>query len=324
MKPGCTHSLTNKMIRETSPERWKVSALCLVVGGLIGSVGCSSSGQLIKNEDSTIRLNVNLIELNASVVDEAGKPVLGLDRGDFRLFVDGVSQPITVFERNDAPVAAGLVIDNSASMARKGPEVLAAALAFARASNPLDQMFVVHFNGQIRFGLPASQLFTGDISELEKALSHFSAEGTTALYDAVAVAISRGQKARLQRKVLLLISDGGDNSSGVRFQEVLDLAKQSDVVIYCLGIFDEHDADRNPHVLAALADATGGEALFPKEAKEATNICVTIARDIRQQYQIGFAGSEDGRYHRIDLTVHDPSGRVLSVRTRAGYFAPNR
>lgn len=293
-----------------------------VVCVLAGAAGCSSHGQGVNQEDSNIRLNVNLIELSASVVDGTGKPVPGLGQETFHLFVDGRPQSIAFFGVNDAPVAAGIVIDNSASMAGKGPEVLAAALAFARVSNPLDQMFVVHFNEQVRFGLPPNLPFTGSISELEAALSKFKAEGTTALYDAVAQAISHCQTTHLQRKVLLVISDGGDNSSRVRFQDLLSSAEKAGVAIYCLGIFDEGDEDRNPQVLTKLAEITGGNAVFPKELKEATNTCVTIAGEIRQQYNFGFEGVEDGQYHRIDLTVHDPNGRNLSVRTRAGYFAP--
>jgi Ca-activated chloride channel homolog len=142
-------------------------------------------------ESSTIRMDVNLILVHAAVTDRAGRFVPGLARQDFRLFIDGVSHPITVFERDDAAVAAGLLVDNSASMMQKGSEVIAAALAFARESNQQDEMFVIHFSDHIRLALPDAKPFTGNISELERALATFRAAGATALYDAVALGIDQ-------------------------------------------------------------------------------------------------------------------------------------
>jgi len=297
--------------------------MCLAVA-LLGSISCSTAGQSVKpaEQAATIQLNVNLIQVNASVVDAAGKVVSGLEKSDFHLLVDGRPRPIDVFESEDAPVAAGILVDNSASMSRKSPEVIAAALAFARVSNPRDQMFVVHFSGQVRLAVPAGKSFTSDIPELEAALSQFSAEGTTALYDAVVLAVSQCQKARLERKVLLIISDGGDNSSQASFEKAVTSAQRTGIVIYCVGIYDSADRDRNPQVLSKFAEMTGGQAFFPEELKEVTNTCVKIARDIRQQYTLGFAGGEDGKYHRIQITVSHPHLHDLMVRTRDRYFAP--
>jgi Ca-activated chloride channel homolog len=274
------------------------------------------------DQSDTIRLDVNLIQMHATVLDSSGHAITGLEKSAFQLFVDDVQQPISVFQNYDSPVTAGIVVDNSASMYSKGPEVLAAALSFARASNPYDQMFVVHFSDQVCLGLPPDRTVTGSIPELETALARFTAAGTTALYDAVVKAFSQFRPGNLETKVLLIISDGGDNSSHARLADVLKMARASGYVIYSIGVYDETDHDRNPGVLSQLAEVTGGTAFFPSELKEVTHTCETIAREIRQQYTLGFDGQKDGQYHRIKVTVRDPKYGDLLIRTRAGYFAP--
>jgi Ca-activated chloride channel homolog len=278
--------------------------------------------QNLQPDVPVIRMDVNLVLAHATVLDKNGQSISDLGQQAFSLFVDGAPQKITLFRKDDSPVTAGIVVDNSASMAPKGPEVLAAALAFARASNPQDQMFVVHFSDKVRFGLPPEVPFTGNISTLEEGLSVFKPEGTTALYDAIEMAASQLHKANLERKVLLVISDGGDNSSKTHLEEVLKLARASGYLIYCIGIYDSTDRDRNPQVLQELADVTGGKAYFPQELQEVTSIAVEIARDIRKQYTLGFDGPHDGHYHRITVTAHDARLGELDVRTRAGYLAP--
>ncbi|HLH42802.1 MAG TPA: VWA domain-containing protein [Bryobacteraceae bacterium] len=269
-----------------------------------------------------IRFDVNLTVLHATVMDRSGRIVPGLGQRDFQLFVDGTPKPITMFQPEDAPVAAGIVVDNSASMINKGSEVIAAALAFARASNPQDEMFVVHFNGDVRLGLPPEKPFTDKIPELERALARFSPEGTTALYDAVSLAIQHCQKSKLERKVLLVVSDGGDNSSREGLEDLIKVARASGIQIYCIGIYDETDRDRNPRVLTQIAEATGANAHFPSELKDVTGACLKIARDIRQQYTLGFAGNRDGHYHTIKVVAQRSGSPPLEVRTRAAYFAP--
>jgi VWFA-related protein len=285
--------------------------------GVLGVVALSPGDQ----QNPTIRADVNLVQLDARVTDSQGHIVPGLTKEAFQLFVDEVPTPITVFQGEDAPVTAGIVIDNSASMAPKRAEVIAAALAFARASNPRDQMFVVHFNKVPRFGLPEGKPFTGDIAELEAAISRFELGGTTAIYDALMLAQSQFSRAAYSRKVILLITDGGDNSSRATVEEVLNAALKAGVVIYSMGLYDETDRDRNPRVLTQLAEVTGGEAFFPAAIADTKKVCEQIAADIRAQYTLGFPGAEDGRYHRIRVTASDPKRGKLEVHTRAGYFA---
>ncbi len=271
---------------------------------------------------TTIRTDVSLVELQAKVTDSEGHAISGLTKDAFRLFIDDVPRDITAFQGEDAPVTAGIVIDNSASMAPKRDEVIAAALAFARASNPKDQMFVVHFNDRARLGLPLDTPFTGSITELEAAVATFHLGGTTAFYDALLLAESQFRRAVYSRKVLLTITDGGDNSSHATLAEALGGALRAGIVVYSIGIFNENDPYRNPQVLSKIAQDTGGEAFFPTQIADITTICLGTAGEIRQQYVLAFnSGVEDGAYHRIRLTVSDPKYGSLQVQTRLGYIA---
>ena len=273
-------------------------------------------------EATTIRADVNLVELHARVTDSQAHVISGLTKDAFRLFIDGVPRDITAFQGEDAPVTAGIVIDNSASMAPKRDEVIAAALAFARSSNPKDQMFVVHFNDSARLGLPLDRPFTGDIAQLETAVTAFNFGGTTAFYDALLLAESQFRRGAYSRKVLLTITDGGDNSSHATLAEALHGALSAGIVVYSIGVFDENDRDRNPQVLSRIAQETGGEAFFPKQIADVPAICIHIAAQIRQQYALAFiSGAEDGGYHRIRLTAKDPKYGPLQVQTRSGYIA---
>jgi len=285
--------------------------------GLVGTLALSLGAE----EEFAIRADVTLVQLHARVTDSKSRAVLGLDKDAFQLFVDDVPQPISVFQREDAPVTAGIVVDNSASMAPKRQEVIAAALAFARASNPKDEMFVLHFNDRARFGLPAGTPFTGRIAELESAIGAFDLGGTTAFYDALLMSQSQFRSAGYARKVLLTITDGGDNSSHATLNDALNGAMKSGIVVYPIGIFSEDDRDRNPQVLSKIAQQTGGEAFFPEELADVTKACVSIAENIRKQYTIGFRGLDDGRYHSVRLTIKDPKQGPLYVETRAGYIA---
>ena len=267
-----------------------------------------------------IRMDVNLVQLHVRVTDSAGHAVPGLPKTAFHLFVDDTAHEIAVFEGEDAPVTAGIVIDNSASMAQKRQEVIAAALAFARASNPRDQMFVLHFNESTRFGLPEGVPFTSSIAELERAISAFQLGGATALYDALLTAESHFQFAAFPRKVLLTVSDGGDNSSRATLAMAITGARDSGIVLYPIGIFGQDDRDRNPAVLEKLAEQSGGQAFFPEQVSGITQVCVKIAQEIREQYTLGFNGATDGQYHRIRLTVSD-GNRTLKAHTRAGFLA---
>jgi VWFA-related protein len=302
-----------------------VSFMIRIFGFGFVLLGLTAFGQTPNRSDESImRLDVTLTQVHATVFDASGRVITGLDKGAFKLFVDDVEVPISLFRNEDAPVTAGIVLDNSASMFSRRTEVLAAALAFARASNPQDQMFVVHFNDHITFGLPPGRPFTGKISELETALSQFTAKGTTALYDAIEQALSHLATATLTKRALLIISDGGDNSSVARLPDILRRTAASGDLIYAIGIYSDDDRDRNPHVLTDLAQLSGGSAFFPSAINSITETCTDIAKEIRRQYTLGFNGGEDGKFHLVRVSAEDARFGPLKVRAATGYFAPKR
>jgi VWFA-related protein len=266
-----------------------------------------------------------MVVLSATAEDHKHVPVSGLGKDNFQVYEDGVLQQIKQFSHEDIPVTVGLVIDNSGSMGTKRADVIAAALAFARSSNPKDQMFVVNFNEKVSFGLPDNTPFTDQVDQLELALSRIATHGETALYDALAVALAHLRKGTRDKKVLIVISDGGDNASQHKLADIMTLAGQPDATIYTIGIFDDQDGDRNPSVLKRLAKDTGGEAFLPESLTDVAPICERIAHDIRNQYTIAYASTNkkrDGAYRVIQVKASAPGRGQLLVRTRTGYFAP--
>ena len=200
-----------------------------------------------------ISVDVPLVVLHATVTDRQGSLVSNLAEPDFQIYENGVPQRIQLFKNEDIPVAVGLVIDHSTSMAPKLAEVTAAARAFVQSSNREDQIFVVNFNEIARLGLPPSVPFTDSGTQLEYAISAESARGQTALYDAIAKALEQLETASRDKKVLIVVSDGGDNASRRSLEQVMKLAEQSSAVIYTVGVFDPDDPDKNPGVLNRLA-----------------------------------------------------------------------
>jgi VWFA-related protein len=283
---------------------------------------------LLQDPDSGplhISVDIALVVLHATVSDRQGGFVSNLGQGDFEVYEDGVPQPIRLFSNEDIPVTVGLVVDHSTSMGSRIAEVTAAARAFVQSSNREDEMFVVNFNERVSLGLPGTIRFTDSTAELGNAIAAARTRGMTALYDAVAKGLEELQAGSRDKKVLILVSDGGDNASSHSLAEVMKLAGQSSAVIYTVGIFEPENPERNLGVLKSLAQATGGEAFLPEKLSEVTAICEGIARDIRHQYTIGYEPSDltHGRtYHSIRVVAR-AKGRhgALSVRTRTGYIA---
>jgi VWFA-related protein len=184
-------------------------------------------------------------------------------------------------------------------------------------------MFIVNFNEKVTLGLPDSVRFTNNAVLLANAIDSRPAGGQTALYDAISRAVQELRGGTRDKKVLIVVSDGGDNASTRRLAQVMKLAEQSSAVIYTIGVFDEEDPDRNPGVLKRLAQATGGEAFLPKQLSEVAPICERIARDIRHQYTLGYVPANltrDGAYRTIRVVAQAQGHTKLSVRTRAGYI----
>ena len=276
-------------------------------------------------ESFRIKVDVALVVLNATVTDRDGGFASNLREQDFAVYEDGVAQRIRLFQHEDVPVTVGLVVDHSGSMGPKLAEVIAAARTFVQSSNPQDQMFVVNFNENVALGLPEAIPFTASSAVLESAIGTPPATGRTSLYDAIAKASEHLQTGSRDKKVLIVISDGGDNASmRSDLDQVVNMAERSSTIIYTIGIFDKEDPDQNPRVLKRLARTTGGEAFLPAQFSEVVAICGRIARDIRHQYTIGYVPinlARDGAYRAIRVVARAKGHGKLAVRTRAGYRA---
>lgn len=291
---------------------------------LILAASPPAAAQTASGADATFSTTVDLVVLHPSVRDRKGLFVPGLRKENFRVFENGLPQTVRVFQHEDVPVAVGLVVDNSGSMGPKRKDVTAAAQSFAQSSNPRDEIFIVNFNERVSFGLPDTELFSASAVELERALNGVPASGETALYDAIGAGLAHLKKATLDKKVLIVISDGGDNASHGTLAQALEEAGRSDAIIYTVGLFDENDEDRNPGILKKIARGTGGEAYLPAETGEAAPICRRIAEDIRNQYTIGYVPSSrkpENGYRTIRVTAAGPHGEKYLVRNRAGYIA---
>jgi len=290
---------------------------------LLVPVMISAQPQAPKIDDFHIEVNVDLVVLQATVSDRKGRFAPDLSEQNFHIYEDGVRQSIRLFRHEDIPVTVGIVVDHSASMGPKLSHVIEAAHAFARSSNQRDQLFVVNFNEGVTMVRPAPESFTDHPDEIDAAISKTRAAGKTALYDAIDRALDRLKSATWEKKVLIVISDGGDNASALGLPEVLKEAEESTAAIYTLGIFDDEDADQNPGVLRRLARTTGGEAFFPRRLDEVVAVCESIARDIRRQYMLGYVSTNlarTGAFRKIRVSAGAAGYGKLQVRTRSGYI----
>ena len=263
------------------------------------------------------------------MLDDRGRFVDGLKEDNFRVFEDKAEQKLSLFKREDVPVSMGLVIDNSGSMRDKRPRVNEAALTLVQASNPHDESFVVNFNDD--YYLDLDKDFTSSIPELKEALERIDARGSTALYDAVIGSLDHLKKGHKDKKVLLVVTDGEDNVSRNTLEKTVREIQKSNVVIYAIGLFSDEDRKNRKKAMRALKDittASGGVAFFPENVDDVHNICDQVARDIRNQYTLGYYPTnikKDGTFRTVQVDIIPPRGKgKLTARTRNGYFAPGQ
>lgn len=287
----------------------------------------AGAGPLLRagiDENYTIRSDVRLVLLDVSVKDAGGGFVTGLSAANFHVFDNGLQQPITVFDNGDEPVTVGILVDQSSSMAPRRPSVVVAALTLIEQSNPHDQVFVLHFNENVRPGLPESIPFSDNIDELRAALDSGIPLGRTALYDAVIAGLEQLEFGRAGRKTLVLISDGKDTASTRKRHDMMHLVEKSLATIYTIGLIDPDDPDRDAGLLQQLAHISGGEAFFPPDAPRLLVACRAIAREIRTRYTLGYVPPvETGRHslRRIRVEVIAPGRDRLMARTRTSYLS---
>lgn len=261
--------------------------------------------------------------LHVMVKDRSGSYVPGLTAGAFRVLEDNRPQATSFFASEDAPVTIGLVIDSSGSMQGARDRVIAASAAFVETSNPQDEVFALVFNDDVRPVLTSAAPFTSDANTLRTALSKvFQPGGRTALYDAIADGLSYVTKGTRDRRVLVVLSDGGDNASRATFADALMLAQASNTVVYTIALIDPLEANADPGRLKRFAETSGGTAFEPRRVEDVGRAFEQIARDVRHGYAIGYvpegAAREQG-VRRLRVEVRSPDGRRLVTRTRTGY-----
>ena len=275
-----------------------------------------------KPDDATFRVDTRLVVLHATVVDKGGRMITTLPQSAFHIFENGVPQQVKLFKREDIPVSMGLIIDNSGSMRDKRQKVAAAAVALVKASNPEDEAFVVNFNDDAYLDCD----FTNQVPKLDQALSKIDSRGGTAMRDAIRMSIDHmKEKAKKDKKVILVVTDGNDNASMISLENLVKNAQQAEVIVYAIGLLSEEErreAKRAKRALDALTEATGGEVYYPKELADVDRIAHQVARDIRNQYTITYTPSNqalDGSFRQIKVVVNGPNRP--QARTRTGYYA---
>jgi Ca-activated chloride channel homolog len=282
----------------------------------------------VSPQGGKIKVDVNLVVLHTTVVDDRGKFVEGLTEDNFRVYEDKAEQKLSIFKREDIPVSMGLVIDNSGSMREKRPRVNEAALTLVQASNPQDEAFVVNFNDD--FYLDLDKDFTNSIPELKEALERIDSRGSTALYDAIIGSLDHLKKGVKEKKVLLIVTDGEDNTSRNSLEKTIKEIQKTDTVIYTIGLLGQENkrsAKAAKRALTEIALASGGLAFFPENVDDVHVICEQVAGDIRHQYTLAYYptnSAKDGTFRSVRVDVIPPRGRgKLVARTRNGYYAPN-
>ena len=265
---------------------------------------------------------MNEVVLHATVVDDKQRMITNLDKGAFTVLEDGKPQAITSFRHEDIPVAMAIVIDNSGSMREKRPKVNQAALNLVRSSNAQDQVFIVNFNDEYYL----DQDFTSNINQLKEALEKIEARGGTALYDAVVASADHLKKnAKLERKVLFVVTDGEDNASRESLEQaVRRLQEENGPTVYAIGLLGEEKQRRAHRALQTMTERTGGISFFPRTLDEVDAISRSVAHDIRNQYTIGYKPTNPkttGGYRAIHVDARAHGYGKLTVRTRSGYYA---
>jgi Ca-activated chloride channel family protein len=286
-----------------------------------------------QDQQSRFRTGVDVVSLNVTVTDGSRRYVTDLEQGDFQILEDGRKQEVTFFQKTGLPLALVLLMDTSASMSDNLPLAQEAAIGFARELGSGDLASVIDFDSSVH----VLQDFTSDRSVIERAIHRTEANGSTALYNAMYIALKElnkaatgPNKAEPRRQAVVLLSDGDDTSSLIEFDEVLDLAARSDTTVYAIGLGLRTPAPGRspnpgaPYVLRRIAEQTGGRTFFPQIGKELAAVYGEIKAELSSQYSLAYESSNtarDGRFRKVSVLIARPSA---VARTRPGYYAPSR
>src|SRR3954468_24327381 len=276
----------------------------------------AAAASALAAQGQRIRSGIELVSLNVTVTDGTGKYVTDLNEDEFEVYEDGAKQKLTFFSRTQQPISLALLLDTSASMDERMGIAQEAAIGFARQMHKDDQAEVVDFDSQVRI----LQSFTNDAPTLEKAIRQTTPNGSTSLYNAIYISLKDLKKVKakttsdIRRQAIVLLSDGDDTSSLIEFDQVLDLAKRSETVIYAIGLRQGEIARREfkeaEFVLKQLASETGGKAYFPTDARELQKIYQSIWEELSSQYALAYSSSNpkrDGAWRRIQVRVQRAS-----------------
>ena len=314
------------MRRRSNTNIWVIAAAVAVLAVPVFVAGQEKPPVGAKAEaeqDAVFSSDTRLVPLNVTVTEKSGHLVTNLPQSVFTVLENGAPQAIKIFKSEDVPVSIGLIIDNSGSMRDKRQAVESATLALVKSSNPQDEAFVVNFNDEAYLDTPH---LTNDIKILEQALTKINAKGGTAMRDALRMSMDElRKKAKRDKKVLLVVTDGNDNASTETLEAVVRDAQQSDVLIYAIGLLSQEErkeARSAKRALDLLVTSTGGQVFYPNSVTEVEAIAKEVARDIRSQYTIAYTPSNsvlDGTFRTIKVLVKGRNNPT--ARTRMGYYA---
>ena len=299
------------------------SSSASAAAGQVGSANVAQNPDASDNGVFVFRKQVDEVVLHATVIDNKQHMITNLHKESFTVYENGRPQPITSFRNEDIPVAMCIVVDNSGSMREKREKVNAAALNLVRSSNPNDEVCIVNFNDEYYL----DQDFTSSINKLKEGLEKIEARGGTALYDAVvATATHLKESARLEKKVIFVVTDGDDNESAETLEQaVRRLSAENGPTVYAIGLLEGEEHVRHARrALQVMCERTGGIAFLPKTLDEVDAISRTVAHDIRNQYTIGYKPTtpkDQGGYREVKVDAKASGYGKLTVRTRSGYYA---
>ena len=285
----------------------------------------------LRTREHTIRLDVNMVLVPVSVVTPLGQLVTGLEKEQFRVIEDKEEQTIIHFGAEDAPLSLGIVFDCSGSMGQKLSKSRQAVSQFFKTANPQDEFFLVQFNDRPELVMS----FTARLEEIQNRLTFTQAKGRTALLDGIYLALNNMKQGKNSKRALLIISDGGDNSSRYTEREIKNLVKEADVQIYAIGIFEPASARgrtaeelSGPSLLSEIAEQTGGRQYPVENLNELPDVAANIGIALRNQYVIGYIPSnaqKDGKWRRIQVKLVQPRGMPqLRAFAKLGYYAPSQ
>lgn len=274
-----------------------------------------------------LKAETDLALINVTITDPYGRLVTGLEQDNFRAFEDGVEQEIVRFSGEDVPISIGVIFDMSGSMSDKIEKSRTAAVQFFRTANPKDEFLLINFNDRAQLSSP----FTASVEDLQSRLMFTSAHGQTALLDGIYLGLSEMKGAHNTKKALLVISDGGDNHSRYTETDIRKYAREADVQIYAIGLYDQGGARTpeeglGPSLLAELTEMTGGRTFAVTSLTDMPDIASKISMELRNQYVVGYRPSNrthDGKWRKVKIKLRPPKGLPpLTVYSRSGYYAP--